>query len=106
MIVKRDYFVFVSSLTQFNHWQKFVVFDAISKYTICNLIHVKNKRFFDVRVVSFWKNHAILWIRHDFCSAFCQFIVCQIFVRMYSNLNILLLQRQVLYVVENNSIVA
>ncbi len=55
--------------------------------------------------------------RHEKNMRFCEYVMTfvllfinllhdQIFVRIYSDLNILLLQRQVLYVVENNSTVA
>jgi hypothetical protein len=55
--------------------------------------------------------------RHEKNMRFCEYVMTfvllfvnllhdQIFVKMYSDLNILLLQRQILYVVENNSIVA
>ncbi len=87
-------------------WLKCVVFAAVNKYTSWRRIRVKNHRSFDVFAVSSWKKCAILWIRHDFCFAFCQLISWQISVKMYSKLNIFLLQRQVLYVVENNSTVA
>jgi hypothetical protein len=55
--------------------------------------------------------------RHEKNMRFCEYVMIfallfvnllhdQIFVKMYSDLNIFLLQRQVLYVVENNSTVA